>query len=151
MQTHDQDLQKYLNIRKKIKQLNSRVCKLQAVADQLSIKLFTCPVETIYKPYVVRCINWLKKNTHMIDYNFQTWKSNRIVVMCHEQFYQDLLKGFVFTLDTQCSINGCMTWVYGQPTCACGARQYKYGDIDYNYNKDVSLDNKYPLYRVVQV
>jgi hypothetical protein len=142
----DRDIQKYYNITKKIRSLKDRINTLQNAANNL---LTNTETKSKHPEYAIRCITWLKQHdTKPIPYHITP--SYVIVERCHRLYYEQLLNNFVFELQEPCS-GGCSTWVYNHTTCSCGSDKYVYEAIDYKYGKEVSLDDHYPLYKIVQV
>lgn len=156
IKTHTLNAQKHKIIGKKIYRLQKQVDRLKSTLDNLSdinmrnmliLSLHEKQVKDVsYTDYAIKCIYWCKVNDFHTD--FTDMKTSNIIEFCHRNYNTVLLKGFTFVLHKECSLNGCMSWTYGSPTCSCGKTIITYDDgID--YINDICLDDKTPIYSLV--
>jgi len=168
---HKFNVQKLHNVQKKIGRIRKDTKRLQDVADELldtnmrngfKLKLYKKRIGRVDKDdfsprsfrekvdYAVKCIDWLRKNNIRHKKSFSRTSTDDIIRTCHKLYHDHLLNAFTFTLGKECSQNGCMSWTYGHIYCHCGKTQIFYDkkDINYNYQKDVHIEDKHPLYKI---
>lgn len=167
---HNRNVKKYNSMKKRIGQMIRKTKELQEVLNELAntnlrnsmiIKLYEyqesgkhADIVGPYKSrrnkvdYTVSCITWCKENDKHLK--FMSMSDDEIIETCHKLFHSKLLKGYTFTLDRECTHNGCMEWTYGSRVCKCGKTKIAYDhNIDYGYNKDISIFDAVPLYRIL--
>lgn len=170
---HTKNIQKLQNIQKKIERMRRDISRLQYVANELldtntrnsfKIRLYKKRFDCSNKDdvrlrtfrekvdYTVRCIDWLRKykTQHTINMVFSRMSTDVIIGTCHKLYHDHLLNNFTFTLERECSRNGCMSWTYGHTRCYCGKTMISYNkkNINYGYKEDVHIDDEHPLYRI---
>lgn len=150
------NVRKLNNVQKKINRLKRDINRLREVEynlidintkNKIRINQYTRKIHNtnICFDYIIRCIDWLNKN-HLDDLKISD--INKIIELCHRKYHDKLLKGFRFTLDRECSVNGCMSWTYGNTHCSCKKTQISYDKTSINYITDIHLDDKHPLYKI---